>query len=144
MFFGGKIMTNEAGSKDGGEQEGAPAAGLLFSLRRFLGHGLELVQIRVEQISLEFEAEKLRLFSALIQSLLALLLAAAALGMLSLCLLLMTPEPWRWLTALILGLLYLALAWVSWRRAGRQLSQPGGAFAGSVAELGRDRNALEP
>lgn len=137
-------MTNEAGSKERSEQEGAPAAGLLFSLRRFFGHGLELVQIRVEQISLEFEAEKLRLFSALVQSLLALLLAAAALGMLSLCLLLMTPERWRWLTALVLGLLYLVLAWVCWRRARRQLSQPGGAFAGSVAEMSRDRNALEP
>ncbi len=136
-------MTSEPGSKERGEQDAVPAAGLLVSLRRLLAHGLELVQIRVEQISLEFEAEKLRLFSALIQSLLALLLAAAALGMLSLCLLLMTPETWRWLTALGLGLLYLTLAWVCWRRAGRQLSQPGGAFAGSVAELGRDRNALE-
>ncbi|MCV2360473.1 phage holin family protein [Paucibacter sp. TC2R-5] len=137
-------MKSEPDSQERGEQEPAPAAGLLASLRRLFGHGLELVQIRVEQISLEFEAEKLRLFSALIQSLLALLLAAAALGMLSLCLLLMTPETWRWLTALVLGLLYLALAWVCWRRAGRQLSQPGGAFAGTVAELGRDRNALEP
>ncbi len=137
-------MASESGSKERAEQEAAPAAGLMVSLRRFLGHGLELVQIRVEQISLEFEAEKLRLFSALIQSLLALLLAAAALGMLSLCLLLMTPETWRWVTALVLGLLYLALACICWRRAGRQLSQPGGAFAGTVAELGRDRSALEP
>ncbi|MCV2356973.1 phage holin family protein [Paucibacter sp. B2R-40] len=137
-------MTSEPGSKERGQQEAEPAAGLLVSLRRLFGHGLELVQIRVEQISLEFEAEKLRLFGALIQSLLALLLAAAALGMLSLCLLLMTPEPWRWVTALVLGLFYLALAWICWQRAGRQLSQPGGAFAGTVAELGRDRSALEP
>ncbi|MCV2369848.1 phage holin family protein [Roseateles oligotrophus] len=137
-------MTSEPGSKQRGDAEAAPGAGLMVSLRRFFGHGLEMVQIRIEQISLEFEAEKLRLFSALIQSLLALLLAAAALGMLSLCLLLVTPETWRWLTALVLGLLYLGLAWLCWGRAERQLSQPGGAFAGSVAELGRDRNALEP
>lgn len=137
-------MTSERRQNEQNGPQEPPAAGLLPSLRRMLAHGIEMLQIRAEQVSLELEAEKLRLFSALAQSLLALLLAAAALGMLSLCLLLATPEAWRWLSALALGLLYLGLACLCWRRARRQLSQPGGAFAGSVAELGRDRSALEP
>jgi uncharacterized membrane protein YqjE len=137
-------MTTEQERGPGNEHQAAPAAGLLASVRRMLGNSIEMLQIRVEQISLELEAEKLRLFSALAQSLLALLMAAAALGMLSLCILLLTPEAWRWLTALALGLIYLGLACLCWRRARRQLSQPGGAFAGTVAELARDRGALEP
>ena len=137
-------MTSEQERGPGNEQQAAAATGLLASLRRMLSHGIEMLQIRVEQLSLELEAEKLRLFSVLAQSLLALLMAAAALGMLSLCALLLTPEPWRWLTALALGLLYLALAGLFWRRARRHLSMTGGAFAGTVAELGRDRGALEP
>ncbi|MBT9494562.1 MAG: phage holin family protein [Paucibacter sp.] len=137
-------MTTEQERGPGNEHQAAPASGLMASLRRMLSHSIEMLQIRVEQISLDLEAEKLRLFSVLAQSLLALLMAAAALGMLSLCALLLTPEAWRWLTALALGLLYLGLSCLFWRRARQNLSQPGGAFAGTVAELARDRGALEP
>lgn len=137
-------MTIEQEGRERESQQAAAATGLLPSLRRLLAHGIEMLELRVEQLSLDFEAEKLRLFAALVHSLLALLMAAAALGMFSLCLLLMTPESWRWVTALVLGLLYLALACVSWRHARRQLSQSGGPFAGTAAELGRDRSALEP
>lgn len=137
-------MTTEQERGPGNEHQAAPASGLMASLRRMLSHSIEMLQIRVEQISLDLEAEKLRLFSVLAQSLLALLMAAAALGMLSLCALLLTPDAWRWLTALALGLLYLGLSCLFWRRARRNLSQPGGAFAGTVAELARDRGALEP
>ncbi|MEJ6007586.1 phage holin family protein [Paucibacter sp. AS339] len=128
---------SKAGAMGGG-------AGLGERARRLLAHGLELLQTRVELLSTELEAEKLRLFAGLAQGFMALLLAAAALGMLSLCLLLLTPEGWRWLTALGLCLLYLGLALSLWQGARKQLSQPGGMFAGSAAELGRDRSALEP
>jgi uncharacterized membrane protein YqjE len=117
--------------------------GLAGRAQRLLGHGLELLQTRLELLSTELEAEKLRLFAALAQGFLALLLAAAALGMLSLCLLLLTPESWRWLTALALCLLFGVSALVLWRGACQQLRQPGGLFASSAAELARDRSALE-
>jgi len=119
-----------------------PPVGGFAGLRRMAGQGLELLQLRVELLSTELEAEKLRLFAALVRLLLALLLAAAALGMLSFCLLLLSPEGWRWLSALLLGLAYAGGAWWCWRRAATGLSQPGGAFAGTAAELARDREAL--
>jgi len=121
---------------------GPQAPGGLAGLRRLGAQMLELLQLRVELLSTELEAEKLRLFAALTQGLLALLLAAAALGMLSLCLLLLVPETWRWFSALLLGLLYAGLGWWCWRRAVLSLSQPGGVFAGTAAELARDREAL--
>lgn len=117
---------------------GGPLAGL----RRMAAQLLELLQLRVELLSTELEAEKLRLFGALVQVLLALLLAAASLGMLSFCLLLLSPEGWRWLSALLLGLLYAGLGWWCWRRASKGLGQAGGPFAGTAAELARDREAL--
>jgi uncharacterized membrane protein YqjE len=116
---------------------GGPSA-----LRRIGGQLLELLQLRVEMLSVELEAEKLRLVAALFQGLLALLLAASALGMLSLCLLLLSPEGWRWLAALGLGLTYAGLAAWYWRRASADLGQAGGALAGTAAELARDREAL--
>lgn len=116
--------------------------GLAGRAQRLLGHGLELLQTRLDLLSTELEAEKLRLFAALVQGFLSLLLAAAALGMLSLCLLLLTPESWRWLTALGLCLLYAVSALLLWRAARQHLRQPGGLFASSAAELARDRSAL--
>ncbi|MET0518652.1 MAG: phage holin family protein [Burkholderiaceae bacterium] len=119
-----------------------PDPGVLATLRRIGAHGLELLQLRVELLSTELEAEKLRIFGALTQVVLGLLLVAAALGMFSVCLLLLCPEGWRWLGALALALVYAGLGGWCWRRASEQLSQPGGAFAGTVAELARDREAL--
>jgi len=129
------------GDKPGGTADGL---GLGGRARRMLTHGLELLQTRVELLSTELEAEKLRLFAALAQGFLALLLSVAALGLLCASLLMLTPERWRWLTALGLGLLCLGLALGLWRKARTQLSQPGGMFAGTAAELERDRSGLEP
>ncbi len=122
-------------------QEGGP--GLAGRVQGLLTQGMELLQTRLELVSLELEAQKLRLFAALAQGFLALLLAAAALGMLSVCLLLLTPEAWRWLSALLLCLLFALAAWLLWRGACQQLRQPGGPFAASAEELSRDRSALE-
>jgi uncharacterized membrane protein YqjE len=116
--------------------------GLIATLRRIAGQGLELVQLRIELLSTEIEAEKLRLFAALTQILLGLLLVIAAVGMLSVSLILLCPEPWRWLGALGLACAYAVAGGYCWRRASAQLSQPGGAFAGTVAELARDREAF--
>ena len=118
------------------------SSGLFASLRRMGLHGLELLQNRVDLLSIELEAEKLRLFAALAQALMALLLAVAGLGLLSAGLLLLSPEAWRWLCALLMAAIYFGLAWWCWKKASRSLSQKGGAFAGTVAEMARDRAAL--
>lgn len=127
---------------DGSGTEGK--AGITAPLRRLGAQALEVLHLRVELLSTELEAEKLRLIAALAQGLLALLLAALGLVLLSFCLLLLSPEGWRWLAALLLGLAYIGLAAWCWLRASAQLGQPGGMFAGTVAELARDRAALEP
>lgn len=138
---------NETGPRPESRQEAggaAAAAGLaagpLGRLARLL---LELLQTRVELLSSELEAEKLRLFGALVQMLLALLMAGGALFMFSLAVLLLSPEGWRWLSGLVLTVIYAGLAAWAWSGARAQLSQPSGLFAASAAELARDRAGLE-
>lgn len=130
------------GEEQRSSQAQSAEPGLFASLRRLGLHGLEMLQNRVELVSIELEAEKLRLFAALAQTLMALLLAIAGLGLFSAGLLLLSPEAWRWLCALLMAAAYFALAWYCWKKASRGLSQKGGAFAGTVAELARDRAAL--
>ena len=137
-------MTTD-GSEAQQDRAAAPRAdGIGATLRRLAGGSMELLQVRAELFSTELEAEKLRLFATLVQALLALILLAAGLGMFSLCVLLLVPEAWRWLSALGLGLVYFGTAWWSWCRARAHLSPEGGAFGGSLAELKRDRSVLEP
>jgi uncharacterized membrane protein YqjE len=124
------------------EDEGKAGNGLGASLRRLLDHALELFQLRLALLGTELEAEKLRLFGALLGALLALLFGGMALALFSLAIVLLSPDAWRWLAALLLGLAYLGLgAWL-WQRARARLAAPGGLFAGSVAELARDRDEL--
>jgi uncharacterized membrane protein YqjE len=125
------------------DEAGPPqTAGLLGSLQRMADHLVELMQVRLSLLGSELEAEKLRLLGALLGALLALLFVALAVGLLSLAVILLCPDPWRWLAALLLAVGYLGAAYALWRRARAQMSAPGGMFAASVAELGRDRDAL--
>ncbi|MDC8785369.1 phage holin family protein [Roseateles koreensis] len=139
-------MTDEqerpAGPAAASDAASIEGSGLFSGLRRVGLQGMELLQVRLELFSIELEAEKLRLFSSVAQALMALLLGVAALGLLTLSLLLLCPDAWRWSVALGLALVHGALAWWCWACARRGLSQPGGAFAGSVAELARDREAM--
>lgn len=124
------------------ESRGATGAGLVAALQRMGGHVLELLQVRLELIGSEVEAQKLRLFAGLMTMLLALLFAAAGLALLSVGLLLLAPAEWRWAAALGLALAHGIAAYLVWRRALERISSPGGPFALSVAELERDRDAL--
>ena len=138
---------NETGPRPETRREpggASPATGLgAGPLGRLLRLLLELLQTRVELLSSELEAEKLRLFGALVQMLLALLMAGGALFMFSLALLLLSPEGWRWLSGLVLSVIYAGLAAWAWSGARAQLSQPSGVFSASAAELARDRAGLE-
>lgn len=119
--------------------QAAPAPGPLSRLPAQL---MELLQTRLELLSTELEAEKLRLFGALVQMLLALLLAGGALFMASLAVLMFCPEAWRGWAALGLMSAYALLAAWAWRGARAQLSRPSGVFDASLAELARDRASL--
>lgn len=116
--------------------------GLKPALQRLGGHLLELLQVRLELLGTELEAEKLRVVSALVTALLAVMLVTAAVVMLSLALLLLSPEGWRWAVALGLCVVYAGLGYAMLGRARDRLQSPEGVFAASAAELARDRDAL--
>jgi len=124
------------------DQEAAPA-GLLAALQRLGTHGLELLQLRLSLLGTELEAEKLRLTQALLRMLVVVLMLGAGLLMLSVTVLLICPEAWRWLAALLLACGFGLGAWLLWRRVQAEMSAPGGLFATSLAELQRDRDAME-
>lgn len=116
--------------------------GLADSLKRALERTLELARVRLELLGVELQAELLRLFAALSALLLALLLGAASLLMLGFAALLWVPVEWRAPVGLGLGLALAAGAAWSWIWARRRLAE-GQPFAASVAELARDRRALD-
>ncbi len=118
------------------------SGGLLGALQRLGNHGLELVQLRLSLLGTELEAEKQRLMRGLLGLLLVVLLLGATLVLVSLTLLLLTPDAWRWASALGLSLLHGLGAWLLWGRVQTAMSAPGGLFAGSLAELQRDRDSL--
>ena len=116
--------------------------GLFASGQRLLGTVLELLQVRVDLLVLEFEQEKLRLFDALGLAVIALL--GLGIGTLLLCawlVMLAQPEQRRLVLA-ALALVFLAGgAWAFWAARSR-LRHPAGLFKLSADELARDREAL--
>jgi len=118
--------------------------GLFASLRHLLATAVETLRVRLELLSTEIEQEKIRLLDAVLWAGLALLLLG--MGLLFLCALVVVL---LWDTHRLLalgGLTVIFLGCGCWLLAvaRRRLRAPGGLFHSSVAELGRDRAALEP
>ena len=104
---------------------------------------LEMLQLRLALLGSEWEAEKLRIFAGVAGLLSAVVVALLGLVMLCLSILWLAPEAWRGWVALALGLGLLLLAGWSYQRALQRLSAPSTLFAQSLAELERDRAALQ-
>lgn len=125
------------------ERPGA-GAGLFDSLRRSLDGLLQLAQLRLELFGTELEAEKLRLFDALLRAAIGLLLlglaAVLALGFVVLLL-------WDGYRLAAIGVLTLLLAglgaWLMHGARARLQADEGGPFALSLGELRRDRAPLQ-
>ena len=122
--------------------ESASPSSRLASLRRSAALAIEMLQLRLELLATDLEIEKLRLIAALTRIFSAILLGLMGLGLLLAGLLMVLPEAWRWPVALGSGLLCLVAAWALARRAAQGLSEGGGPFAATRAELQRDREAL--
>jgi uncharacterized membrane protein YqjE len=123
-------------------ESGTPA-GLFGSLRQFAATLVEIAQVRLQLFGNELEQEKLRLIGALLLAVTGLMLLTVGTLLLCAFLVMLVAEGHR-LTALgvmtlatVGGAVLLLRACVS-----RLRSPPGGAFAGTLAELSRDRSAL--
>jgi uncharacterized membrane protein YqjE len=121
-----------------------PGSGLLTSLRRVVASGLEIAEVRLELLSTELEQEKLRLFDALMWAGIGLFLLAVGTVLAVGAVVLMFQEAYRLPALAVLSAVFIAVAAWLLRRARDLLRQPGGLFAGSVAELSRDRESLGP
>jgi uncharacterized membrane protein YqjE len=117
---------------------------LLTSLRRVVASGLEIAEVRLELLSTELEQEKLRLFDALMWAGIGLFLLAVGTVLAVGAVVLMFQEAYRLPALAVLSAVFIAVAAWLLRRARDLLRQPGGLFAGSVAELSRDRESLGP
>lgn len=116
--------------------------GLQQVLARLSARALALFQLRLQLLGTELEAEKLRWLSALLALLMCLLFAIGGLMMLSLSVVLLTPDAWRWAAGLGLFVVFGLAAWLAWCRSRALLQAPGGLFALSLAELRRDEERL--
>lgn len=120
----------------------APGPGLLASLRRLLATTLEIAQVRLELLGVEFEQEKLRIFDGLLWAAVALLLLGVGLTLLTALLLMLLWDAYRLPALALLSVLFVGGGIGVARLARSRLSTPGGLVGTSVDELARDREAL--
>ncbi|MBV8122909.1 MAG: phage holin family protein [Burkholderiaceae bacterium] len=116
--------------------------GLQAVLARLSARVLALLELRLQLLGTELEAEKLRWLSALLALLLCLLFAVGGLLMLSLGVILLTPDAWRWAASLGLFLVFGLASWLAWRKSRSLIQAPGTLFALSLSELRRDADRL--
>lgn len=123
----------------------ARRGGLFDSLRRLLDTATGIAQVRLALLGTEFEQEKLRLSRGLIVALCAVQLLVVAMLLLAALVIALFWDSYRLQSIAALALLFgVAGGWLL-RHAVRRLRAPeGGAFALSLAELQRDRQALVP
>ena len=122
-----------------------PGGGLFESGKRAFDSLIDLALVRLELFGTELEAEKLRLFNALVQGAVALVLLALALVLsLGFVVLLF----WDGYRLAAIGVLALSLAgagaWLLMRSRNLLVVRDGSAFALTLGELRRDRESLRP
>jgi uncharacterized membrane protein YqjE len=118
--------------------------GLWLSLRRLIDTLLEVGQVRLTLLTVEFEREKLRIFDALLWAGISLLLLGIGLVLAAAALVMALPPRWQLPALAVLALGCLAgAAWLA-LQARRRLSGPGGPLPATMAELAADRAAVRP
>lgn len=121
---------------------GGGTGGLAASLRQLAASLLELAQLRLELLGTELEAQKLRVASGLLWAAIALVSFALALVLLVACVLIVFWDGYRLQAAATMLLLFAGAGALAWRHARERLRTPPGAFAATIGELERDRDAL--
>ena len=133
-----EFSKSDASTKQSRQQD-TPKEGLFASLRQLLFTLLETAQVRLELLGTELEAEKRRIFDALVFAAIALVCLALGLVLLCATVILMFPDSWRFAVAGAMVLLFLAGGLGLLGLARRRLRSPSGMFHASVQELARDR-----
>ncbi len=118
-------------------------ARLADSLRGIIDAGLHTVQTRLELLSVEVQEEKLRLTSLLLNVVLCGLLVGAGLLFLAAFLTVLWWEEHRLLALGIATAVFLGGALLTASNAARELRRGSRLFAASLAELARDRDAVQ-
>lgn len=129
------------------EQQTGPGAaqsgGILQSLRNLGTTLVAIVQTRLELLSNEIEAERLRLLQIIFWGLVAIFFLAFALGMLTLLVVLVFWDTHRNGAVAVLAVIYFVLGIYAVLQARSRLMQGRRVFADSLRELQRDRDDLE-
>lgn len=119
------------------------SGGLFDSTKRALDALVELAQVRLELFGTELEAEKLRIFDALLQAIIAVVLLGLALVLALGFVVLLFWEGHRLAAVGVLTLLFAGAGAALLLRARHALkTRDGGPFALTLGELQRDRTGL--
>ena len=119
-----------------------PPQHLAASLKGLVGTVLTLLQVRLEQLSVEAQEEVARVVSLLLCGVVAVTLLALGLGFVAILVTVALWETQRLLALTVFSTLFLGLggvaAWLAFQRARRGSA----LFAASLAELRQDREPL--
>lgn len=116
---------------------------LAESLRGFLDSGLALAQTRLELLAVEFQEERLRLGSLLLNTVLSALLLGFGVVFLAVFLTVLFWEEHRLLALGLATAVCIGGGVLTASNAAREIRRGSRLFAASLAELARDREALQ-
>lgn len=116
--------------------------GTLAAGKRVLVTLMSMLQTRLEMAALELGDEKARLLSLIFTGLAASIFMGFAVLMGSLLVVAWFWDTYRLAALAGLAVFYAVLAWLLWRRLQSALENQPPAFAYTLAELSRDRDAL--
>ena len=118
-------------------------ARLADSLRGILDAGVQTVHTRLELLSVEFQEEKLRLSGLLLNLMLCALMLGFGLVFLAVFLTVLWWEEYRLVALGVATVVFIGGALLTASNAARELRRGSRLFAASLAELARDRDALQ-
>ncbi len=123
------------------EPGGAQSSGLMQSLRNLAASSVGVLHTRLELLVSEVEEERLRVLQLLLWGAAALLFLSFGVLLLSFALVVLFWDTHRLLSAVVLGVLYLAIGGTLAAVARRCVQRPR-PFTASLAELAKDRDTL--
>lgn len=121
----------------------AQSSGLMQSLRNLAASSVGVLHTRLELLVSEVEEERLRILQLLLWGAAALLFLSFGVLMLSFALVILFWDTHRLLSAIVLGVVYLAIGGALAVAARRCVQRPR-LFTASLAELAKDRDTLAP